>query len=125
MRVVGAFAVIWFASGLIGSCGVRAEDLTLPPELRSAAPPRVVQPDEKGAGKLKRDQHPPAPVAASDGPGAPSTAPEDRIGFMTKWNASNTAETATRATSGLSEANKNHDGESAGAGAQVGFKYKF
>ena len=130
--------LVFSACLLIGatsaSCA-QVTDLTVPPSFRAGAsakddaagahPPGPSKKQTASHGKKANAD--PAPLKAVEPvPESASRAQEeDRLGLVTKWQSNNTSETSTRATSGLSEVNKNHDGESAGSGGQVGFKYKF
>jgi hypothetical protein len=108
-------------------------DLTLPPELRlkqpaptaAGEPVKPAKTQKSTRAEAKKNIPPPQdsapPVVAS-----PRTKTEENpLSLGMSWNANNTAEGATRATSGLTETNKNHDGESAGVGAKLGLGYKF
>ena len=120
--------------GVAASAHAQDADLTLPPDLRgdtaaSASVARAVRPAKakKATARTGTRAEPKtaSPVAAD---GASVTAPKAAdapVSFGMKWNANNTPESATRATSGLSEINKNHDGEAAGVGAKLGLGYKF
>jgi hypothetical protein len=89
----------------------------------SAKQPKPGKPVKKVA---KEAEPPHAPASIPTSVIKPHNAVEENpLSVGGSWNANNTAEGATRATSGLSEPNKNHDGESAGIGAKLGFGYKF
>ena len=121
--------------GATSATCAQGTDLTVPPAFRAGtsahddvAGTRPPGPSKRQTTTLskKAKADPALPKAIEPAPESASrTQEEDRLGLVTKWKSNNTSESSTRATSGLSEINKNHDGESAGSGGQVGFKYKF
>jgi hypothetical protein len=121
--------------GVMASAQAQGVDLTMPPDFRADRPaPASSDKAAKVAKRKDAAQHTGTklnrePIRQAGPPdiSAPSRAkPEsDPLSLGMSWNANNTSEGATRATSGLSEVNKNHDGEAAGLGAKLGLGYKF
>jgi predicted small lipoprotein YifL len=107
-------------------------DLTTPPDFKVAPPTAAPksQPAKKKAINAKHaaaKSNPPLDQHTNQDLVTPPRAKteENPLSFGMKWNGSNASENSTRATSGLTEDNKNRDGEAAGVGAKLGLGYKF